>query len=562
MEKRVAIFIFFLFVFNALSVFFIPIVHSGAVPSPTISFTEPTDVYIETNISHLVVNVSVTNGSNPVSTFIDWNKSLVAYYNFEEVGASTISDNSTHSYTGTYTGGIGDYDVIPSPRGFGMHFNGTSDYINCGLAGSEHYTEMTIEAWIMMSSTTPSGWRTALHRNDGTTVGSSVFFIGLESGTHNIVATIGAGSTGPTYTSGRTGVPAVPGVWYHVVNSWDGTTARVYINGTEMVSYALTSTNFVSKPGAVTMLGTSYSASGYSFHGGVDEVRIWNRSLSHDEINASHNSTVKNYLNRNFTDLENGNRSYYAHAINDGGGEATTGTQYVNVTLPYVDDWKPFSRVDNITTYEQNSAPITITATANDTGEGVKNVTLYYRHSIDNLTWAGGESNWWNTDWDYRKLITIDSSQITDTLTNFPILVHTDGDTSLLDNALANGSDITFIDWDDNTTQFNHEIESYYTGTLNAWVNITTLYHNKDKKLWMYYGNTSSLPQENVFGTWDGDFSQVLHLNETDIDNGIGDIKDSSNRFINATTKNMQTDEYKNNGQRRRCRELLSRKGR
>jgi len=54
-------------------------------------------------------------------------------------------------------------------------------------------------------------------------------------------------------------------------------------------------------------------------------------------------------------------------------------------------------------------------------------------------------SNWWNTDWSYRKLITFNSNQIVEGLTNFPVLISTNDD-NLKDHAQADGDDITFMD--------------------------------------------------------------------------------------------------------------------
>ena len=509
--------------------------------SPSINITEPSEVYNETTYSYATVNVSVTDGSNQVSTFIDWNESLVAYWNFESLSPTGVYDNSTHSNFGTFSGGLLESDNTTGKFGTAIDLDGVNEYIDCGSAGHGQYTEMTIEAWIRRDSDTPTGWKTPLHRNDGTSVGSSVFFIGIETGVnYQIVATIGSGSLGNAYMSGKTGVNSVLNTWYHVVNSWDGTTARVYVDGIEKVSYALDSANFNIKAGAKTMIGTSWSSSGYSFNGQMDEIRIWSRALNHDEINASYNSTVKNFLNKNFTELVTQNYSYYAHAINTAGEESNTSTQYIDVTLPIVDVTKPTSNINNIIPYVQSTTPLTITATADDDLDGVANVTLYYKHSTDNITWAEVSENWWNENWTRRKLITVNSSQVAGTLTNFPILVYSDSDGSLLGNAQDDGDDIIFILHSDNTTQLNHEIEKYdnLTGSLHAWVNVTSLSSLTDTKIWMYYGNSTCDSQQNKHGTWDSHYKIVQHLEETPA-NGVTGHLDSTSNNNNGTAQNF-----------------------
>jgi len=144
----------------------------------------------------------------------------------------------------------------------------------------------------------------------------------------------------------------------------------------------------------------------------------------------------------------------------------------------------------------------------------------------------GDAENWWNNDWDYRKLITINSSLVDATLTNFPILVNTTADSDLNTYAQADGDDITFILYSDNTTQLNHEIESYDSGSLNAWVNVTSLSHTVNTKIWMYYNNSECESQENVTNTWDANFQSVWHFAYD------GDLNDSTGRYTNANVTN------------------------
>ena len=121
---------------------------------------------------------------------------------------------------------------------------------------------------------------------------------------------------------------------------------------------------------------------------------------------------------------------------------------------------------------------------------------------------------WWDSNWDYYKVITIDSiDQVGATLTNFPILINfTDAD--LANHALSDGSDIAFI-LIDNTTQLNHEIEYFNgaTGALTAWVNVTSLPHDSDLKILMYYGNAGASSQEHITDTWNSDYAGVWHMN-------------------------------------------------
>jgi len=129
-------------------------------------------------------------------------------------------------------------------------------------------------------------------------------------------------------------------------------------------------------------------------------------------------------------------------------------------------------------------------------GIGERSVDIIPTVKIGDYQKSFSEYAWWNSNWDYYKQITIDSiNQVPSTQTNIPILLNfTDAD--LASHALDNGSDIAFT-LIDNSTQLNHEIESFNgtTGALVAWVNITSLPHDSDLKINMYYGNAGASNQ-------------------------------------------------------------------
>ncbi|KYK32862.1 MAG: hypothetical protein AYK22_01710 [Thermoplasmatales archaeon SG8-52-3] len=152
------------------------------------------------------------------------------------------------------------------------------------------------------------------------------------------------------------------------------------------------------------------------------------------------------------------------------------------------------------------------------------------------------KDDWWNTDWEFRKEITIDHNMVSEDLENFPILFHSKS-YNFSAHAQHTGYDFAFVSSDD-TIQYNHEIEyySYTKGELIAWVNITSLSSTVDTVLYVYYGNPSSSNQENIIGTWDSDFVGVWHCNNIP---GYAeeDIKDSTFYYNHGTTQNMEQED-------------------
>ncbi len=85
-----------------------------------------------------------------------------------------------------------------------------------------------------------------------------------------------------------------PDQWYHVAITYDGTYMRLYVDGVED-SNKLYTGGIKDTTGIDLTLSTGWSK-GY-FMGVIDEVTIWNRSLSGAEIqeiyNTPHTSSVK-----------------------------------------------------------------------------------------------------------------------------------------------------------------------------------------------------------------------------------------------------------------------------
>lgn len=124
-------------------------------------------------------------------------------------------------------------------------------------------------------------------------------------------------------------------------------------------------------------------------------------------------------------------------------------------------------------------------------------------------------SSWWDTNWEYRKEITINHSKVDANFINFPILISFNSDVDLANNAQNDGDDIAFTD--ESSNQLSHEIE-YFNGSngeLVCWVNLTSISSIEDTTIYIYYGNPTCGNQQEVNGVWDDNYVMVQHLNET-----------------------------------------------
>lgn len=142
----------------------------------------------------------------------------------------------------------------------------------------------------------------------------------------------------------------------------------------------------------------------------------------------------------------------------------------------------------------------------------------------------------------YRKQLTVDNTQVSTVsntdLTNFPVLI------SLTDSDLAtsagfvtstNGFDIAFTS-SDGTTQLDHELEEYNSGTgqILAWVRFPTLNATTDTDFYIYFGNSSQTTDQSINSTWDSNFQLVMHMD--DLTDATVNANNGTNTGTSSTT--------------------------
>ena len=151
------------------------------------------------------------------------------------------------------------------------------------------------------------------------------------------------------------------------------------------------------------------------------------------------------------------------------------------------------------------------------------------------LLLATVSADWYNSNWSYRKAVTIDASKIPSTQTNFPVLVKLNSDSDLANDAQADGDDILFTS-SDGSTKLSHEIEDFNssTGELVAWVKVPSLSGSASTTLYMYYGNASASSQQDANNVWDVNYVMVQHLSETS-----GTHNDSTSNDNDGTPKSF-----------------------
>ncbi len=208
---------------------------------------------------------------------------LVGYYPLNE-GAGTIAhDLSGQGHDGTLHNGI--TWMAQGYQGGGVNSNGTTDTrIQIGTWNPAEGTgQLSLACWIRWAG--GGGTYQGLVGKRNTWPDTTMFqfqvrpenggTFRLETGTYAIVS--------PNNTLN----PLVR-TWAHVAATFDGTTARLYLNGKQVASGAfafnMAGTGSIMGIGCVTGGGAGYSGNGEVFLGDMDEVGIFNRALSEEEI--------------------------------------------------------------------------------------------------------------------------------------------------------------------------------------------------------------------------------------------------------------------------------------
>ncbi|MDQ1651830.1 MAG: hypothetical protein QOI35_1030, partial [Cryptosporangiaceae bacterium] len=148
-------------------------------------------------------------------------------------------------------------------------------------------------------------------------------------------------------------------------------------------------------------------------------------------------------------------------------------------------------------------------------------------------------SDWYNANWSYRKTITIDHTQVSSTLTNFPVGVSLTSDANIGAAARADGFDVMFTS-SDGLTAIPYERETFSiagsAATLLMWVKLPSISNTVDTTFFLYYGNSSATDQSLQNGgptaVWDANFAAVYHLNEA---TAAGTYADSTSNARNGT---------------------------
>jgi hypothetical protein len=217
-----------------------------------------------------IVRVTVDNTAPPPPA------GLVASYSFNGGTGTTTVDSSGNANTGTISGAAW---ITTGKYGNALSFDGVNDWVTVNDASSLDLTNgMTLSAWIYPAAL-GGVWRTVILKEQA---GQLVYALyantqGNRPSGHVFIAR-------DIDTRGNAVLPL--NTWSYLATTYDGATIRLYVNGTQVSSKAVTG-SMPNSNGALRIGGNSVWTEW--FQGRIDEVRVYRRALSAAEVQTDMN---------------------------------------------------------------------------------------------------------------------------------------------------------------------------------------------------------------------------------------------------------------------------------
>ena len=217
---------------------------------------------------------------------------VVGEWDFDEGSGTIAKDSSGNNNNGTIYGATWkcastDKNNTPSGNGCSLYFN--NDYVQVSNSSSLNPKKITMEAWVyplayryyadIISKRYPAQYILRFYSTTGRIQG-------------NIYANGWRACTTPA------GKEAPLKKWTHLIQTYDGKTGKVYIDGKLSCTYSYTGT--INSGTAPLRIGL-YSPGSEYFYGYIDDVRIYSEALTSAQIQTLYAQGLKKHPHFAFT---------------------------------------------------------------------------------------------------------------------------------------------------------------------------------------------------------------------------------------------------------------------
>ncbi len=363
---------------------------------PQINFTDPTPYSgIITNNNSLKINISVYEDNNLSDFIFNWdgtnytifNNSLFVIYNFENYSSlgEHITNAADLSITETGNNAYLNKTILNTTGclfGNCMTFNGTTSWIDPGSPSPGIFHNAiqihTIEVWVKANQPEKTRAQTIVEEGGGThgiciAINNSNIYFSTNVNTDLNITSFSFTDTG----------------WHYIAGTYNQTNTSLYIDGVLVNSSYRAAANVPAHSGGPG-IGASFGDdacrfylagvnTGSYFNGSLDEIKIWNRSLSETEINFSYHSYLQKYnltqwyYYKNISKLNNATYTYFGWASDNSSNSNITETRTYTISnlVPQINFTNPTPA--NASSQSITSVPINISITETNIADFIFN---------------------------------------------------------------------------------------------------------------------------------------------------------------------------------------------
>ncbi len=214
---------------------------------------------------------------------IDWANNISAYYAFNGT-AGGIVDSTGNGFSGTVVGGLNRGE--PGFLNNSFFFDGVDSAVNIAGFIDDFGDTFSVSMWV--NSTFIGGQPNLIERLN---VGSQ-FRLMHENGIAFTLFT-------PIATTLTSSHSPANNTWVMISATYDGTNMKIYFNDTEVATVA--ESGNINRNDSDVRIGSPNSGATSFFNGSIDEVSIWNRTLSPTDVLDLYNEGLGIFFNTNET---------------------------------------------------------------------------------------------------------------------------------------------------------------------------------------------------------------------------------------------------------------------
>ncbi|HVU56212.1 MAG TPA: LamG-like jellyroll fold domain-containing protein [Puia sp.] len=224
--------------------------------------------------------------SLPAFGQVDLSRGLLAYYPFN----GTAADVSGHGNNGALFNGVQPTTDRQGRPNSAYLFDGVDDYIQ--IPGANNLNPSGALSIALFFSPARSGQQTLLGKIDNTNGVGSQFRMGMDFSSYSGVlfgvypVTNGCAVPPSNGAYVNTGSPLVKDQWYCLVGTFENGVQKIYLNGVLVQSKTAAWSVLNQCPNAGIQIGRWWSGDLQAFQGKIDELRIYDRAINQDEVNA------------------------------------------------------------------------------------------------------------------------------------------------------------------------------------------------------------------------------------------------------------------------------------